>query len=251
MNYQERLEKFKELCKANKTTKEIIETMNVDRKTINNYERKLGIKCKKDRKAPKLNKDFFKVIDDEYKAYILGFIYADGYIESNERTLTFNINKKDIDILNKIKLYTECENEIKKSSTKNCIRLHLCSKELVEDLKVLGVVRNKTNKISFPEIDFTLMRHFLRGYFDGDGHVGKRQCALVIGSEKMLCDFIRFIKEFFDKDLYYQKINNYYRVQFNRRDYKIINWLYNNSNIYLDRKYKSFQDNWLNYKPKG
>lgn len=69
--------------------------------------------------------------------------------------------------------------------------------------------------------------------------------------EKMFDDFINFIKTDFNKDLYYQKIGNYYRVQFNRCDYKIIHWMYINSNISLDRKYKLFQDNWLNYKPKG
>ena len=48
---------------------------------------------KKDKKD---KKEYFKNVDNEYKAYILGFIFADGYIEANERSLTFNINKKDI-----------------------------------------------------------------------------------------------------------------------------------------------------------
>ena len=175
MNYQEKLDKFREMCELEKTIVEICEEMNISRKTLNNYEKKLGVKCKKIKRIPNLNKDFFKTIDNEFKAYILGFIYADGYIESNERTLAFNINEKDIDILYKIKECMNCNNEIRKSSTKKCVRLHLSSIDLVDDLKKLGVTRNKTQKISFPKIDKELLRHFLRGYFDGDGHIGKRQ----------------------------------------------------------------------------
>ena len=251
MNYREKLDKFREMCELEKTVVEICEEMNISRRTLNNYEKKIGIKCKKIERTPNLNKDFFKTIDNEFKAYILGFIYADGYIESTERTLTFNINEKDIDILYKIKECMNCNNEIRKSSTKKCVRLYLSSIDLVDDLKKLGVTRNKTQKISFPKINKELLRHFLRGYFDGDGHIGKRQCALIIGSKEMFDDFINFIKTDFNKELYFQKIGNYYRVQFNRCDYKIIQWMYINSNIFLDRKYKSFQDNWLNYKPKG
>ena len=40
-------------------------------------------------------------------------------------------------------------------------------------------------------------------------------------------------------------------MNYQERLNKFRDWMYNNSNIYLDRKYKSFQDNWLNYKPKG
>lgn len=250
-NYQKRLNTFKTLCESGKTINEICNLMNITSRTLNNYEDVLGIKCKRIIRQPNLNKDFFKVIDNEVKAYILGFIYADGYIESNNRTLSFNINERDIDILHKIKYHIECGNPIRKSSTKNCVRLHLSSVELVNDLIKLGVTRHKTNTISLPNLRDDLLRHFLRGYFDGDGHIGNRQSVLVIGSETMFNDFINVIYEKFNKVLYYQKINNYYRVQLNRRDYDVICWMYNNPTIYLDRKYKSFQDNWMNYKPKG
>lgn len=251
MNYKCRLKEFELLCKEGKTIDEISKLMNVTKRTIFNYEKKTSLKCTRIVREPNLNKHFFKEINSEAKAYILGFIYADGYIESNERTLTLNINKKDKDILLKIKNEIGCTNEIRKSSTNNCIRLYLSSVDLVGDLKKIGISRSKTHTIKFPEIDEDLMRHFIRGYFDGDGHIGKRQCALVIGSEYMYNDFIKFIEYKFNKRLYSQNIGNYYRIQFNRCDYDIINWIYSNSNIYIDRKYKSFCDNWKNYKPKG
>ena len=141
MTYQEKLQLFSDLCYENKNTQEIMDIMKITRKTLNNYEKCLGIKCAKNIRMPKLDVNFFENIDNEYKAYILGFIAADGYIESNERTLTFNINKKDIDILYKIKDAVSCENDIKNSSTKDCVRLYLSSIKLVNDLKKISYLQ--------------------------------------------------------------------------------------------------------------
>lgn len=250
MSIQDRLSEFKILCEEGFSTKEILNKMNITRRTLNNYENKLGIKCKKDYRKANLNENFFDNIDNEFKAYILGFIYADGYIESNERTLTFNINLKDIDVLEKIRKCINSNGNYAKSSTPNCVRLHLSSVKIVKSLKEIGVTRNKTKTIKFPKIKEELYRHFLRGYFDGDGHIGKRQCALVIGSETMFNDFYNFIYEKFGIKLYYQKNNNYYRVQFNRKDKDIIDWLYSDSQIYLDRKYTAYIENWKYYNRK-
>lgn len=48
-----------------------------------------------------VNIHFFDIIDNEYKAYILGFILADGHI-SKQGNLMITLQSKDIDILDKI-----------------------------------------------------------------------------------------------------------------------------------------------------
>ena len=50
-----------------------------------------------------LNKEYFKNIDTEEKAYWLGFIYADGYIIKSEKNyeLGIELNYKDVEHLNK------------------------------------------------------------------------------------------------------------------------------------------------------
>lgn len=51
-------------------------------------------------------------------------------------------------------------------------RLLFCSKELANDLAVLGCVNNKSLILTFPneqQVPQQLLRHFLRGYVDGDG----------------------------------------------------------------------------------
>ena len=47
--------------------------------------------------------NFFKKIDTEEKAYILGLFYSDGYVSKGESG--FELNIRDIDLLVKIKNY--------------------------------------------------------------------------------------------------------------------------------------------------
>ena len=42
-------------------------------------------KYKADTRTYRANDDFFDVIDSEIKAYLLGFLYADGYLASDGR----------------------------------------------------------------------------------------------------------------------------------------------------------------------
>lgn len=247
MKNEKNLKTYLTLCEQGKNRKEISDIMGVTLRSVTNYQKKTGVKPVYNPRLPNLNEDYFSTIDTEEKAYILGFIYADGYLESNERTLTFNISQKDMDILLKIKKALKCGNEVKKSSTKNCVRLHLSSIKLVSDLKKLGVSRRKSLVISFPKLDEKLYRHFIRGYFDGDGHIGKRQCALIVGSKSFYKGFSEYIKRVFNKELYKNDMGNYYRIQFNRADHEIIKWMYQDSNIYLDRKHKAYLEHWHGY----
>lgn len=244
---EKNLKAYLRLCEEGKNRKEISEIMGVTLRSVTNYQKTTGVKPVYNPRLPNLNEDYFSAIDTEEKAYILGFIYADGYFESHERALTFNISRKDIDILLKIKKALDCGNEIKESTTKNCVRLYLSSTKLVADLKKLGLSSRKSLVVRFPKLEENLYRHFIRGFFDGDGHIGKRQCALVIGSDSFYKGFSEYIKRTFGKELYKNDMGNYYRVQFNRGDHEIINWMYKDSNIYLDRKHKAYLDYWHDY----
>lgn len=247
MKNQDMLDKYIELCKNEKTINEITEILGVTRRTITNYKKTTNVSPKSDKRKPKLDVDFFKKIDAEEKAYILGFIFADGYIESNNRTLTININKKDIAFLERVKKEMKCENEIRKSSTKGCVRLHLSSIELVNDVSKFGIVKNKTFSLKLPELQSELHRHFLRGYFDGDGYIGKHQCVLVVGSESFLTELTDYIKNKFGQEVYTQKMGNYYRMVFGRKNHEIIKWMYEGNNISLERKNNSYLENWHGY----
>lgn len=136
------------------------------------------------------NEDYFKTIDTPNKAYFLGFIFADGCVVSDDKTyrhkMILKIHPKDEHILEQ--LITEIEGEI--------CQVALSGKKIVEDLKSNGCGVNKTFTIEYPNIPEELERHFLRGYFDGDGcirvNTDKRDGSkrgdlrIVGGSEKMI-----------------------------------------------------------------
>ena len=54
-------------------------------------------------------------------------------------------------------------------------RVFITSKKLAEDLTKYGCHANKTYDLTFPNkeifVNKDLIRHFIRGYFDGDGSV--------------------------------------------------------------------------------
>lgn len=247
----ERIEKYKDLCSKGYSRKEISEILQVSIYTIDHYIKITGIHPKRIRR-PKVNEHFFDVIDTEEKAYILGFIFADGYIDTTGRNLSIKINKKDIDILLKIKEAMDCGNEIGDFSTKNCVRLNVSSKYLTDVLAKYGVVKNKTKTLPFPVLPDNLYRHFFRGHCDGDGCVHKRQVTVVIGSDKFFLGYIEYLKSIFKKNISYSHYtkHNYYSVVFSRKDKDIVDWMYKDANIYLNRKYDSYIQNWLNYAEK-
>lgn len=246
----ERIERFKVLCDEGYTRKEIAEKMQLSISMVDKYIKRTGTHPVRSRK-PNANEHFFDVIDTEEKAYILGFIFADGYIDTTERNLSFRLNKKDIDVLLKIKEALSCGNSIADCSTKNCVRLNVSSKYLASVLSKYGVIKNKTKTLPFPQLSDCLYRHFFRGYCDGDGCVHKRQVTIVIGSEKFFHGYVDYLENKFQKYISCSRNNkNYYTVVFSRKDKDIIDWMYKDSNIYLDRKHESYIRNWLNYAEK-
>jgi hypothetical protein len=131
----------------------------------------------------KIRHNFFSTIETELQAYLLGFIMSDGSINKKRHTLTIHINDKDAEIFELFKIispeaHTEnCKGYESRATingrtvkNKSSIRLSIASKILIEDLEELGVIENKTyHELSIPKMSKQLIRHFFRGYFDGDG----------------------------------------------------------------------------------
>ena len=132
-----------------------------------------------------VNDCFFETIDTEQKAYILGFIYADGYNSGYRLQMSQLI--QDVDILYQIKEAMESEHPITKglnNAKHEIATLNINRKCICEDLTKLGAIKNKSLILTFPSFDIVpehLMHHFIRGYFDGDGCVwdGKEKIYLV------------------------------------------------------------------------
>ena len=123
-----------------------------------------------------LNESFFDVIDTPDKAYVLGWIISDGYV--NKYKLTFCI--KDLEILEKIKLIMKSEHKISNTNyydkrtnkTYSRYSLQITSKKLIDSLNKLGIYQAKSFTVDLPNIPKNLYQHLIRGIFDGDGYIG-------------------------------------------------------------------------------
>jgi intein/homing endonuclease len=158
-------------------------------------------------------------------------------------------------VLEKLNIFLKTDKKIR-NNNKNSSKVVIENKKISNDLIKNGLVQSKTHILRFPIfIQENLIRHFIRGYFDGDGCItyGKKlnkNCQISITST------LNFLKQI-DK---YININFGYTKRHKERDneiYTIIsggvcnlmtfyNYLYKDSTIYLDRKKLKFE-NWFKY----
>lgn len=129
------------------------------------------------------NEHYFSVIDSSSKAYILGFIAADGSLvkssTGNSYYLTITIKYKDKNVLDFIQKELNSNYkllEIRKISygkEVHHIRLQFSNKIITNDLMRYGILPRKsltmTNIIENIPIEYR--DAFIIGYFDGDGSV--------------------------------------------------------------------------------
>ena len=123
--------------------------------------------------------------------------------------------------------------------------IDLNSVKICKDLCKIGIVPNKSLvlNINFSLIPKGLIRHFIRGYFDGDGSICHtiqdnkiRWQISFIGTK----DFLTFFLKEFNKNHQLSSCGNNFRFNFSRfNDVKdIVNYMYDDCTIYLDRKYQ-------------
>jgi len=206
-----------------------------------------------------INHNFFSKIDSEIKAYLLGFFAADGHVRKlkdiNSFSLSINIHHKDSEILNLFNKYI-ANNKLKFYSNKNQLNINIASKQIGLDLLKLGYNNRKTYTCkSLPKIPKKWMRHFIRGYFDGDGHISlykySIKCRTYYTKQFNICAFnkiiLKKISNYFPKNIkfYYSKKRkdkiNLIIIQGTRSLNVIYKFLYRNAKFYLKRKKDTFK----------
>lgn len=124
------------------------------------------------------NEDFFEKIDSQEKAYWLGFIAADGYINKRGNTLGISLDISDKDHIQKFLNVINANTTIIKTRFARFDEGHkftekafaeLYSNKIVNDLIKLGISYQKSTSLTKIDIPDEWLSHFIRGYFDGDG----------------------------------------------------------------------------------
>lgn len=203
----------------------------------------------------KLNHGYFNSIDNEEKAYWLGFLYADGHV-SDDGALHLQLQGRDIKVLEDLKKSLDYTGNIKlrKIKGKDYYGLRIWSVEICSALKKLGINRDKTKNPSIPKIRKELYKDFIRGLIDGDGTIyckrksDKKMISTIhiLIHEKCLNDILDMMESFIEK--FTCSVGDHHRTKYlkiisingNRQSLKILNAIYLNSNLYLERKYKKY-----------
>lgn len=211
----------------------------------------------------KCNENYFENIDSEDKAYWLGFLFADGYVNKRPGSdrLILALSTKDKKHIELFKKSINSENPIIDSIIKTGImkgkeysKISITSNKLISDLENLGCTSKKSLTLKFPNLKKELIPHFIRGYFDGDGSVflsnekhwrngtitpvihfrfcGTKEFLEVINKEINLSGRISQAKQSKAFELTYKR---------NKKVIHFYQYLYNNSTIFLHRKHEVFK----------
>ena len=237
----------------NVTLRELEIMFNCSRKVVTNILKEENIEIRNRYHDIKLKYNFKEILSEE-SAYWLGFIYADGSIsyspdsENKRYCLELGLKESDKNHIKKFKDFIGSKAKINFREKTKSYRIMIFSKEMLINIYNLGIVKNKTYNNNFEvlwnNVPIKYRKHFIRGFFDGDGSIANNftisfTSNYPTGVLKML------------NDIGYNKTYKIYNKQkttaksikiLKEESIKILHFMYDNSTIYLDRKYKKFKE---------
>jgi intein-encoded DNA endonuclease-like protein len=202
------------------------------------------------------NEDYFNKIETQEQAYWLGFLFADGgiYLPSKKKKqycLKVSLSSKDAYHLKSFASILAQDLHIVTSSQKykNYVSLYVNNVKIVSDLVGHGCVPRKSKILKFPKhIENDLLRHFIRGYMDGDGWItieqktGRLRLGL-LGTKDML-DNIMNVLNFVIGIPKVQCISksNIYMLSVGHQQFNepLYDFLYTGATCFLERKRNIF-----------
>lgn len=205
-----------------------------------------------------LNERFFDYgLLTEESAYWLGMLTSDGGIDKGSNRIKLELAlkdelhvkkfAKDIGSNARIKYYDKLSfKNTNREKITHSVSIRVSSKHMVNSLAQYNVIARKTYSITFPKNleDHELLRHYLRGIFDGDGCIsgepGKHHQVYFSGRP----EYIERLSEIIRNKLYIKGILtvkhniSIFTVYRDEDNYKLLKYMYDDSSVYLDRKYK-------------
>ena len=208
-------------------------------------------------RGKKVNHNYFDNIDTYQKAWLLGFLAADGSVASNRNSIKIDLSSTDREILEKIKEEIQSERNILDYESNQGFQiseLTWSSENQKKKLAQYDIVPNKTYKgMHLPKFKTTALQFaYMLGYYDGDGCFknDNSTCRMEICSydPNILKDFANCIRTtlFINKDVYKDPSRkNYYTLTYSTKDaIQILDFMYEimnkNNGFYLQRKYNKY-----------
>jgi len=184
-------------------------------------------------------------------AYVLGYIWADGSVNSAYNKLTLYASVVDEELVKRIRLDMKSTHRLayvparsnKSSHSGPAVSCQICSTILVSRLKELGVLNRKSYRnIPFPPVPKTYTADFVRGYFDGDGTAAQSKWGPRIGfagSYQFIKDLTQILVETLEvRPSKVCKTGSIFQVSwaFRKDVATLATWMYHGAKLYGERK---------------
>jgi hypothetical protein len=252
------VEKFK----SGIATKQIALEYNKETCEINKFLRRRNLLAS----SPKytVKHDIFSIIDSEEKAYFLGVLYADGCVHKN--VVKLSLQELDKDILLKFRDFLGSNHKInirkdpRQPNSPDILTVSIGSKQIVNDLKKLGCMERKSLILEFPtknQVPPELIKHFIRGYFDGDGSFTKyfnktenvnKYCSTIVSTYNFCITLDKVVKKNCNINTYLQirhknrkTTTRQLKISGRKQVFRFLAWIYDEATIYMNRKYNKYQ----------
>lgn len=237
--------------------------------TVRNLVRREGLFIRDTRACRRrkhyFNTSFFDQVNSEAKAYFFGFLLADGS-NNGRNAIEVEVQERDgyiletfLEELNSENLFLQ-RRPAAQPTHQPLVHLLLSSTYMSKHLEKLGMVPRKSYLLVFPDWikNSSLLPHFLRGYWDGDGNLqayergyrkdnSRHAACSVVGTDNF-CSTVR--------DLIYKHTGTWGNLKHLNtqsnctstlvyggipRAFAVAEWLYGEGTIYLKRKFQIYQ----------
>lgn len=205
---------------------------------------------------PGFNESYFENIDSEVKAYLLGILLTDGCVNYSHGQPGISLSLQTSDEYILVRLKEELNHSCAISRDKRgCSNMVVHSQKMADDLAKYGVVPRKSLISTLPILDNSgMMRHLIRGIFDGDGSIschwspntGKHMHKVTFCGSRTI---VEQIHEYLTNEL---DLGN--RKPYHYETWSMISWnsisdiqklnhyMYSDATIYLTRKRYKFDE---------
>lgn len=201
------------------------------------------------KRGKSINHNYFSILNNE-NVYYLGFIAADGTVNSKRNLIKIGLSSIDKDFLVELRNKIQCEREVLDYSTQHGFQiseLSFSSLKIKENLAQYSIIPNKTyTGITMKNVPQNLKLAFIKGYFDGDGsfsiNKNTKQCKLSFISHTQ--GILEEIKEYFNINCsLYKDARNLWHLEYSTiPSLEIMKRFYDLDTPFLERKFNKYQE---------
>lgn len=179
-----------------------------------------------------INQNYFTNIDNNEKAYFLGLLFADGSVGQDKKSpnkwhITISLQESDKYILERFIKSVGCSRRLGHyvKPQKRNYYISFRSAQWAKDLAKWNCVPRKTYlNLNMPDIPENYKKAYILGFYDGDGIAAYGEQSKYVGfcgCYNFLTDLEKYLHTqvgLTHKNLYYNKTNHIYYLQYSRKE---------------------------------